>query len=84
MAGGLNKWGEWDGVAYRENRDRHTADELRPYAGQWIAWNLEGTKVVAHQQDGQEVIRQVEAQGLDANRVVMEWMPPAEHFDEML
>jgi hypothetical protein len=84
MAAGLNKWGEWDGVAYRENRDRHTADDLRPYAGEWIAFNLEGTKVVAHHADAQEVVRQVREMGLGMSRVVMEWMPPAECFDEML
>jgi hypothetical protein len=81
---GVNKFGLIDANAYREARDRHTADELRPYAGQWVAWNFEGTKIVAHHEDAQEVVRQVRAIGLNTDRVVMEHLPPAEHFDELL
>jgi len=81
---GLNKFGLIDADAYRQGRDKHTADDLRQYAGQWVAWNFEGTEVVAHHEDGQEVVRRVRALGLDTDRVVMEHMPPAEHFDEWL
>jgi hypothetical protein len=83
VADGLNQWGWWDGIAYRENREKHTAVELRQYAGEWIGWDLEGTKVVAHHEDAQEVVRQVRAMGLDTDRVVMEWMPPADYPDDM-
>lgn len=84
MEKGLNRWGLIDANAYRENRDRHTADDLRQYAGQWVAWNFEGTAIVAHHEDALEVVRLVREMGLGMSRVVMEHLPPAEHFDEML
>ena len=84
MEKGLNKWGLIDADNYRVNRDRHTTDDLRPYAGQWVAWNFEGTKIVAHDEDVDVVVRQVREMGLGLSRVVMEHLPPAEHFDEML
>jgi hypothetical protein len=72
VANGLNQWGEWDGIAYSENRSRIDPETLREYLGEWLAWDLQGTQVVAHHEDAQEVVRQVRAKGLDPDRVVME------------
>jgi hypothetical protein len=72
VANGLDAHGWWDGVTYGQNRCAVDPESLRRYLGEWLAWDLLGTKVVAHHEDAQEVVRQVREMGLGMSRVVME------------
>jgi hypothetical protein len=68
------------GLHYR-NRAKFTLRDLRPYAGEIVAWSFEGDRIVAHSKDALEVDRQVIAQGINPEEVVYEGMPPPEYFE---
>jgi hypothetical protein len=73
-----------DWALHSRNRAKWTADALRPYAGQFIAWSLEGDRIVAHDADLVEMDRQVQALGLSTEEVLLEQLPPADRFEELL
>jgi hypothetical protein len=75
-------WVVVDNDLYNKNRGKYGHDELRPYAGEWLAWSLDGSTILAHHADVMEVDRQLREAGIDTARVVMERMPDAAHFDE--
>ena len=55
---------------FEENRVRFPLEKLIPYEGFHVAWNLEGTAIVAAGRSMEEVGNKVEAAGLPLNRVV--------------
>lgn len=57
------------------NRNAWTAEQIAPYLGHWVAWNLDGKSIVAHHQDPVEVVRAYEALGLTGEDVLMERLP---------
>lgn len=76
-------WVIIDHDVYNKNRSRYGHDELRPYAGEWLAWSLDGSTILAHHRDLTELDRQLHAAGIDPGRVVMECMPDPEEFDRI-
>jgi hypothetical protein len=69
--------GPWppDPEVYTRNRNRFTWEELQPYRGHWCAWSADGTRVVAHDADPHEVVRQIDAMGLGREAVVFSFQP---------
>jgi hypothetical protein len=65
-----------DRRVYVENRGKFPLEELNKYAGQWVAWSLDGSRIVAHHEDLGEAVRQVEAAGLDREDVIFDCIPP--------
>ena len=57
------------------NRNAWTFEQLLPYLGHWVAWNLDGKSIVAHHEDPVEVVRSYEALGLNGGDVLMERLP---------
>ena len=57
------------------NRNAWTAEQIAPYLGQWVAWTLDGTRIVAHHEDPVEVVRAVSEMGLTGGDVLMERLP---------
>ena len=57
------------------NRKAWTAEQIAPYLGHWVAWSLDGTRIVAHHEDPVEVVRDYEALGLTGGDVLMERLP---------
>jgi len=57
---------------YEENRARIPLEDLRPYAGQWVAFSQDGSRIIA----GAESLRDLEAclarTGVDAQKVALE------------
>jgi hypothetical protein len=60
---------------YNENRTKIPPEDLVPYAGQWVAWTPDGTRIVAHGEDMLTVAAQMRAAGLDPSDVVWEAIP---------
>jgi hypothetical protein len=58
-----------------ENRARLTGEDLRPFLGKHVAWNLEGTAIVASGDDERAVFLAVEAAGLNPEEVVFAYVP---------
>lgn len=65
---------------FNENANKFSPSELNQLAGQWVAWNLEGSAILAHAADLLELDRQLKHQGLDPAQVVQEYLPPVEQF----
>jgi hypothetical protein len=62
---------------YVLNRGKLPREELARYAGQWLAWNLDGTRILAHGSDLDTVIELLEAAGLGYRDVIWEEVPAA-------
>jgi hypothetical protein len=56
------------------NREALPEAELAPYYGKHVAWNMEGTKIVASGGDDGEVIEAVQRAGLDLGQVVISYI----------
>ena len=67
-----------DSKQYNENRNQYPAEQLEPYAGQYVAFNAEGTCVLAHGEDHFAVEAMLRAAGVDPETVVYERIPPAD------
>ncbi len=59
---------------FQENRLRFPLEKLIAYEGFHVAWNLEGTEIVAVGNSMEEVGNKVEAAGLPPNRVVFDYI----------
>ena len=58
-----------------ENRNRFPAEELEKYRGQWIAWSLDGSRIVAHTDDPDAIYDLILQAGEDIARCVVEGIP---------
>jgi hypothetical protein len=60
---------------FRTNRAAFAATELAKYVGQWIAFNQQGTDILASGNDLEVLEDRLKAIGLDPNDVVVECIP---------
>lgn len=56
------------------NREKFPQDRLLPFAGQWVAFNAEGTDIVAHGEDFEALARYIVEKGIDPQEVVSEYV----------
>jgi hypothetical protein len=57
---------------YRENRARFPVAELAKYRGQWVAFSLDGRKIIASNEDLSKIDSLVAAAGEDPEQVALE------------
>jgi hypothetical protein len=57
---------------YRENRARFPLAELAKYDGQWVAFSLDGRRVIASSDDLATLDNLVVAAGVDPEQVALE------------
>jgi hypothetical protein len=67
--------GPVDLARYGENRRHFPAEQLQPYRGKYVAFDGEGTRIVAHGEDLQELFTRLQQAGLTVNDVVWERVP---------
>jgi hypothetical protein len=60
---------------FLENRRRFPPGELARYAGKYVAWSPDGTRIVASDEDLQRVAAAVVAEGFDPGEVVLSSVP---------
>lgn len=63
---------------HHQNRARLSEEQLRPYYGKEVAWNLDGTQIVASGDDFDQVFQAVLDAGLDPEHVVFAEVDPPE------
>jgi hypothetical protein len=61
---------------YVKNRGRFPADELAKYAGRYVAFSVDGTRIVANAGSEEELEEQLLAAGIDPSQVVGSYVPP--------
>ena len=60
---------------HNENRNRFPPEELEKYRGQWIAWSLDGTRIIAHSDDPDALDALILQAGEDPQRCVLSGLP---------
>ena len=77
-----------DGNLFIVNRNKFTYEQLAPYAGNHIAWSTDGTRIVAHHEDFEELFVAVLRSGLSSEDVVFSFLPaldaPESYFGGLL
>jgi hypothetical protein len=53
-----------------KNRQAVPLEELEKYAGQWVAWSPDGTRIVAGAEEFDELVKAVVAAGYDPQECV--------------
>ena len=60
---------------YLRNRRRFSFDELDTYAGKYVAWSPDGTRIIASADDLSQLCEAVDSSGFDPAEIVMEPVP---------
>jgi hypothetical protein len=65
-------------VDYDRNRAKFPLDELAKYAGQQVAFDLEGTRILASAATEEELEKVLVSKGIAPDRVVVGYVDPLE------
>ena len=63
-------------AAYRENRARFSPAELAVYQGQWVAFSLDGRRIIASSHDLAELDKLIIDAGENPQEVALEHIEP--------
>jgi hypothetical protein len=63
---------------FNENYARFPSEEIFKYAGQYVAWNLDATRILASGKTEKELEEKVRALGLRMDEWVGEYLDPPE------
>ncbi len=64
----------WIDPSFFENQRNFPPEELDKYAGQQIAWSWDGSRILASGADEADLYRNLQAAGIDPNRVVYDYV----------
>jgi hypothetical protein len=73
-----------DGAIFNANVRNCPAAELAKYAGQYVAWSLDGTRILANGNDPEQLDRNMAAAGLQHGQVVEDYVPAPEESTLLL
>jgi hypothetical protein len=66
----------FDAATYLKNRRAFPLEELEKYAGQWVAWSLDGSHIVASSGQSEEtLIALLRTMGEDPSQLVFDYIP---------
>jgi hypothetical protein len=65
-----------DVVRYAENRAKCPPERLLTYAGRHIAWNADGTQIVASAYGNEALLEELVRLGIDPGQVVFDYVDP--------
>lgn len=66
----------FDAATYLKNRRAFPLEELEKYAGQWVAWAPDGTRIVAASAQSEEALMaQLRDMGNDPLQFVFDYIP---------
>jgi hypothetical protein len=71
-----HQWPWLDLGTYHQNRCNYPPEQLLPYGGKYVAWSLDGTRILASGDTEEEVNRQLVAAGIGLNQVVGDYIDP--------
>jgi len=62
---------------YSQNRRIFPPEELAKYAGQYVAFSLDGIRIIASGATEDDLEKQLQAAGIDPSQVVGSYVPPS-------
>lgn len=66
--------GHWPHPHFHENRLKAAQEMLDQYENQFVAWNNEGTEILAGSEDRESLEEKLNALSVDTNRVIFEYL----------
>lgn len=60
---------------FRANQDTFPEAELGKYAGQHVAWSMDGSRILANAVSEEDLERLLQERGIDPSRVVWAYVP---------
>jgi hypothetical protein len=66
---------------FQKNRQQFPQEELAKYAGKFVAWSPDATRILAADEDELRLARAIQAAGYNSAEILIAFVPPA---DEVL
>ena len=60
---------------FNENTYKYPYEEWIQFAGRQIAWNLDGTKILASGEDYPQLFQTLDELGIEVSQVVLDYVP---------
>ena len=60
---------------FNQNRTKYPPEDVLPFSNQYIAWQADGTRILANAPTWEELEEKLRAMGIDASQVVFEFIP---------
>jgi hypothetical protein len=70
----LPQWAK-DMARFRRNREQFPDEQLEPFWGMQVAWNMEGTQIIASAATDRELYAILKQSGIDSSEVVFDFIP---------
>jgi hypothetical protein len=64
----------WLSARFFENRDKFPPEELQKFAGQYVAFSWDGSRILASAPGEEELWGRLESTGVDPNQVVFSFV----------
>jgi hypothetical protein len=64
-----------DMKVFQSNRQRFPAEELARYAGQFVAWSADGTRILASDRDELRLVNALPEAGLSSAETLIAFVP---------
>ncbi len=74
----VNGQPRWPTPEYFENLQRFPQDELQRYAGKYVAFSDDATRIVESDADEGQLFSKLKAAGYDLNRILVDYVDTAE------
>jgi hypothetical protein len=65
-----------NGSEFNRNISAHTAEELAPYEGQFVAWSRDGKQILAHATEEEDLHREIDR--LHLTKYVVGFIPSSD------
>jgi hypothetical protein len=76
-----HQWPWLDLGTYQKNRRNFPHEQLIPYEGKQVAFNVEGTRILASGDTVEEVFDQLAEAGIDSDQVVISFIDPPDRVN---
>jgi hypothetical protein len=61
---------------FEENQRKYPPEQLLPYAGLFVAWSPDGTRILASGEDRATLKKNLQAAGIQSSQVVFDFVDP--------
>jgi hypothetical protein len=66
----------WIPGSFHENRVKFPLEELIPYAGKYVAWSLDGRRIIASAATEEALYGHMDQSGIPSTHYVVGWIDP--------